>query len=82
MCNINIKEGVKMAKKGKAYFGLAWIVSIILAIIPITNIICGIVTRLERGNIIMAILNFFLFFIFYWVDLVSIILNKDLKWLA
>ena len=70
----------KMAKK--AYFGLGWLISIILAIIPITNIICGIITRLERGKILMAILNFFLFFIFYWVDLISIILNKDIKWLA
>ena len=66
----------------KAYFGLDWIVCVILAIIPITNIVCGILTRLERGNLVMAILNFFLCFIFYWVDLVSMILHKDLKWLA
>ena len=66
-----------MAKK--AYFGLAWIVSLILAIFPITNIVLGILVRLERGKILLAILNFFLFFIFYFVDLVSIILNKDLK---
>ena len=65
-----------------AYFGLGWIVSLVLAIIPITNIVCGIVTRLDRKNPIMAVLNFFLCFIFYWVDLVSMILHKDLKWLA
>ena len=70
-----------MAKKQKAYLGLGWIISIIIAIFPITNIIGGIITRLQRGAIIMAILNFFLFFIFYWVDLISIILNKDIKWL-
>jgi len=66
----------------RAYFGLGWIISIIIAIFPITNIIGGIVTRLGRGAIVMAILNFFLFFIFYWVDLVSIILKKDIAWLT
>ena len=74
------KGGEKMSKK--AYLELDWIVSIILAIIPITNIVLGIFTRLERKQIILAVLNFFLFFIFYWVDLVSMIMNKDLKWLA
>ena len=72
-----------MAKK--AYLGLDWIVSLILAIIPITNIVLGIVTRLERNTggkaILLAVLNFFLCFVFYWVDLVSIIVNKDIKWL-
>jgi len=71
-----------MASSSKAYFGLGWIVSIILAIIPITNIFCGIVTRVMKGKLLLAVLNFFLFFIFYWVDLISIILNKDLKWLV
>jgi hypothetical protein len=69
-----------MAKK--AYFGLDWIVSLILAIIPITNIVCGIVERVQRGQILLAVLNFFLFFVFYWVDLISIAVNKDLKWLV
>ena len=68
--------------KQKAYLGLDWIISLIIAIIPFTNIIGGIITRLQRGNLVMAVLNFFLFFIFYWVDLVSMILHKDLKWLV
>ena len=33
-----------MASK-KDYFGLDWIVSLILAIIPFTSLICGIITR-------------------------------------
>ena len=70
-----------MAKRQKAYFGLEWIISLILAIIPFTNVLCGIIERVMRGKILLAILNFFLGFIFYFVDLVSIILNKDLKWL-
>ena len=69
-----------MAKK--AYLGLDWIVSLILAIFPLTNIILGIVTRVQRDNILMAVLNFILCPIFYLVDLISIIVNKDLKWLA
>ena len=69
-----------MAKK--AYLGLDWIVSLILAIIPITNVILGIVTRIQRDNLLMAVLNFILFPLFYLIDLVSIIVNKDLKWLA
>jgi len=71
-----------MAKQ-KAYFGLEWIISLIIAIFPISSIICGIITRVQRGKIIEAILNFFLGFPFFWLmDLVSIILNKDLKWVA
>ncbi|MDR0975759.1 MAG: hypothetical protein LBM01_02250 [Christensenellaceae bacterium] len=66
---------------GKAYLGLDWIVSLILAIIPITNIILGIVTRVQRESILLAILNFFLCPLFYILDLVSIIVNKDIKWL-
>ncbi len=40
-----------MAKKAKVYLGLSWIVSLILAIFPLTNVILGIVTRVQRGNI-------------------------------
>ena len=77
--NIKLKGGAKMAKK--AYLGAGWIVSIILAIIPFTNIILGIVERIMRGKILWAILNFFLCPLFYIIDLISIIVNKDLKWL-
>ena len=66
----------------KAYFGLDWIISLILAIIPITNIICGIITRAMRGNIVGLILNIILCPIFYIIDLVTLIVNKDLTVLA
>lgn len=66
----------------KAYFGLDWIISLILAIIPITNIICGIITRAMRGNIVGLILNIILCPIFYIIDLVTVIVNKDLTVLA
>ena len=66
----------------KAYFGLDWIISLILAIIPITNIICGIITRAMRGNIVGLILNIILCPIFYIIDLVTVIVNKNLTVLA
>lgn len=72
-----------MAKKRtKGYFGLSWIVSVILAIIPITNIIFGIVTRINRGKLLGAILNFVLFPIFYILDIITIIIKKDITILA
>ena len=69
------------AKKNKAYLKQTHIISLVLAIIPITNIILGIVYRLQKGNLLLAVLNFFLAPIFYVVDLVSVILNNHLKYL-
>lgn len=66
----------------KAYLGLSWLVSLILAIIPVTNIVLGIVTRIQRGNILGAVLNIFLCPIFYIIDLITIILCKDVVVLA
>ena len=45
-----------MADK-KDYFGLGRVVSIILAIIPITAWICGMVTRFSEGKILAGILR-------------------------
>lgn len=72
-----------MAKKSstKRYFGLSWVVCLILAILP-TNIICGFITRLMRGNILGAILNIILCPLFYVVDLVTMIVSRDLVFLA
>lgn len=70
-----------MAKSQKAYFGLSWIISLILAILP-TNVICGVVTRAMRGNILGLILNIVIAPLFYIVDLVTIIIHKDLTVLA
>jgi hypothetical protein len=53
-----------------------------LAIIPFTNWVLGICTRVDRESYVMAVLNFFLAPLFWVVDLVSIIVNKDIKWLA
>lgn len=66
----------------KRYFGQSWLVCLILAIIPITSIICGIVTRVQRGNILGAILNFILCPLFYILDLITMIICRDITILA
>lgn len=71
-----------MAKAAKRYFGLDWVICLILAIIPVTSIICGIITRAMRGNILGAILNLVLAPIFWIIDLVTMIVNKDITILA
>ncbi len=68
-------------KSTKAYFGLDWIISLILAILP-TNIICGIITRIMRENWLGLVLNIVLAPLFYIIDLVTIIVHKDLTILA
>ena len=75
---ITIKEGemTKKAKKGKDYFGLGRVVSIILAIIPITAWILGFLTRFKEGKIVAGILRIFFGFNIVWlIDLVLMIVN-------
>lgn len=66
----------------KRYFGLNWVICLILAIIPVTNIVCGIITRAQRGNVLGAILNFILCPIFYVIDLITMIISRDIVVLA
>lgn len=67
-----------MAKKtkGKDYFGFPRVLSIILAIIPVTAWILGFLTRLKDGKILAAIIRLIgIGFILWLVDLILIILN-------
>ena len=65
-----------MAKSGNDYFGLSRVVSIILAIIPITAWVCGVITRITEGKIVAAIIRVFLGgWIIWLVDLVLMIVN-------
>lgn len=66
----------------KRYFGLGWVVCLILAIIPVTSLVCGIITRVQRGNILGAILDFVLFPVFYVIDIVTMIVSRDITVLA
>ncbi len=66
-----------MAKGKSDYFGLSYLVSLILTIIPITNLICGFLTRLQEGKIVAAILRVVLGWNVIWLaDIVCMILNK------
>lgn len=68
-----------MASSKKDYFGLGYIVSVILAIIPITAWICGVVTRISEGKIVAAIIRIFLGGWILWViDLICMIVNKSI----
>ena len=67
-----------MAKKGD-YFGLEYIVSLILAIFPITAWVCGIITRIQEGKIVAGIVRIFLGFNILWIiDLIYMIVNKKI----
>lgn len=64
-----------MAKKSD-YFGLSRLVSLILAIIPITSAVCGIVTRFMEGKIVAGILRIVLGWnIIYILDLIFMIFS-------
>ena len=67
-----------MAKKRKRdYFGLNYVISLILAIIPITSAVCGIITRFQEGKIVAGILRIVLGWnIIYILDLIMMIVNK------
>lgn len=67
-----------MAKrKSSDYFGLSYLVSLILAIIPVTSWICGVVTRFKEGQIIAAIVRLIGGFTIIWIlDLVFMVLQK------
>ncbi len=68
-----------MAKSSSDYFGLSYIVSLILAIIPITAWICGIVTRFMEGKIVAGIIRIFLGGWILWIlDLIWMIVNKKI----
>lgn len=65
-----------MAKRTD-YFGLGYVVSLILAIIPFTSWICGAVERFQEGKIVAGILRLVLGWnIIYIVDLVLMIVNR------
>lgn len=66
-----------MAKrKSKDYFGLGWLVSLILAIIPVTALILGVLTRFKEGKIVAGILRIVLGWNIIWIlDIIFIALH-------
>ena len=67
-----------MAKKSD-YFGLGYIVSLILAIIPVTSWIFGAATRFMEGKIVAGLIRLVFGFTIVWViDLVLMIVSKHI----
>lgn len=65
-----------MAKNSKDYFGLGRLVSLILAIIPVTSWICGVITRFSEGKIVAGLIRLIFGFTIVWIiDLVLMILS-------
>lgn len=73
-----------MAKKKstpqKDYFNLSKTVSIILAIIPITSLFCGIITRLMDGKIVAALIRFLFGWNIIWIIDIIMIATKRKIW--
>ena len=62
-----------MGKTSKDYFGWGWLISLILAIIPVTSCVLGAVTRIMEGKIVAGILRLVLGWNVIWIlDLVLI----------
>ena len=67
-----------MASKGD-YFGLGRLVSIILAIIPVTSWVLGFLTRFSEGKILAGILRLILGWNIIWIlDLIFMIISKHI----
>ena len=63
-----------MASK-KDYFGLNRLVSIILAIIPFTAWILGMITRFSEGKIVAGIIRIFGGWLIWLIDLILMIVS-------
>ncbi len=67
-----------MAKRSD-YFGLGYVISLILAIIPVTAWICGAVTRFQEGKLVAGLIRLIFGFTIVWIaDLVLMIVNKHI----
>ena len=68
-----------MAKRKSDYFGLSYIASLILAIIPVTSWILGAITRFSEGKFVAFLLRLIFGFNIVWiVDLVLMIVKKSI----
>ena len=68
-----------MAKRKSDYFGLSYIASLLLAIIPVTSWILGAITRFSEGKIVAGLLRLIFGFNIVWiVDLVLMIVKKSI----
>ena len=67
-----------MAKKGD-YFGLGYIISVILAIIPVTSWVCGFVTRFMEGKIVAGLIRLIFGWNIIWIlDIIFMLVSKHI----
>lgn len=55
------------SKKGKDYFGMGRIISIIFALIPVTSWLFGFITRFQEKKYVAGILRLFLGWNIIWI---------------
>ena len=68
-----------MASRKGDYFGLSYIVSLILAIIPITSWVLGWLTRFSEGKSVAGILRLLLGWNIIWIcDIICMIVRKNI----
>ena len=67
-----------MAKKGKDYFGMGRLISIIFAIIPVTSWLFGFVTRFKEGKYVAGIIRIFGGWLIWLLDLIFMIKDKKI----
>lgn len=68
-----------MANGKSDYFGLGYIVSVILAIIPFTAWVCGFLTRFMEGKIVAGLIRLIFGFTIVWIlDLIFMIVSKHI----
>ena len=67
-----------MAKTSKDYFGLGWLVSVILAIIPPFGTVLGIITRWKEGKKVAAILRIPFCWLVYIPDIVLMLFRGQI----
>ena len=66
----------------KAYFGLSYTKSLLLAIFPLTAWVLGVIICFQREQYTYAIIRIPLGLIFWIPDAICMIIKKDLEWLA
>ncbi|MBQ7242811.1 MAG: hypothetical protein IJS52_01190 [Bacilli bacterium] len=68
-----------MAKIKRDYFGLPWIVSVILAIIPVTSWILGFATRFSEGHWVCGLIRLIFGWNIIWIlDIIFMIITHHI----
>lgn len=66
------------ARKNSDYFGLSYIVSVILVIIPFTAWVLGVLTRFKEGKIVAGVIRIFSGWLIWVLDIICMIVSKHI----